>query len=728
MLKIFIISFIFILSTFSISQSSIIKGTIVDDADNPIIGANVFLVGTVLGDASDEKGQFYISNIPHGKFNLSITVIGFEEKTIHVETKIDESYDLEKIVLKSMPLNTQPIVVTASKYKQKIQNVPVSINTINRMELENRNSITIDEALKYVPGINMNRDQVNIRGSNGFSQGVGSRVMMLIDGVPYITGDTQGLVFEAIAVNQVENIEIVKGAGSALYGSSAIGGVINIITKSISDKTEFGFKLYGGLYSDPYYDQWKWTDKTQFLYGTKVSYSTKMDKMGIRFAAAQDKDDSYRRNGWKERYNFGGKLEFEFSPFEKLTISGNYMDQKRGNFLYWKDLQHALEPTSSQLDESIHSSRFYISPIFRKVNSPTNFYNIKAIWFHNNFDDNIDGDIDGGNQSTADNFYIDFQYNILLKNHFLTFGASPSINTVSSDIFGSRDGYGAATYIQDEIKWNDIWNTTIGGRIDYYDIDSVGTDYRINPKFGVVYKPSLTTIIRTSIGTGFRAPSMAEAFTNTNVSGIPVVSNTNLKSEKSISWEIGLNQILSTNMVTDVAIFYNQYKDLIEGFVKRDSLERAEYIKFKNIHDARIIGFDSKISGQILNNSVMYNIGYTYLDAQDLSINDFLKYRPRHLFYTGTVFNIHDFQVGMDYRFIKRYDRIDNELAAYIDDAEVRGDAHIVDVRIIKQLKIGSLPLKISLQINNFLQYNYIDLIGSIAPIRNFIFTLETSL
>jgi outer membrane receptor for ferrienterochelin and colicins len=722
-MKIFIRTGLFIIFFLSsvFSQNSKIIGQILDENDSPIAGANVYIKGSVLGSATNDDGQFQINNVPVGNFTISINVIGFDEKNIDLSVNQGSENNLGKVTLTSSPLNSSPIVVTASRHNQNIREVPVSVSTIDKSEIELRNNISIDQALQYVPGISMNKDQINIRGSSGYSRGVGSRVMMLVDGVPYITGDTQGTVPEALAINQVENVEIVKGASSALYGSSAIGGVINIITKSIDENPVFNIKLYGGLYDDPYYDQWKWSSGSRYKHGIKAGYSQKFDNTGFRIAVAQDRDDSFRKNDWSNRINLGGKLEHEFSAFDKLTISGNYMDQKRGNFLYWESLDNALVPPQSQLNDKVHSTRFFISPAYRKVVSDSNYFNINAIWFHNYFDDNIDA----GNESTSDNLNLSFQYNISFDKHFLTFGLTAEFNKVSSNIFGTRQGIGTGLYIQDEIRWTKQWFTTFGARLDYFDIDKLGSEISVNPKIGVVFQPSSLTTFRSSFGTGFRAPSMAEAFTSTVASGITVIPNENLKPEKSYTAEFGWNQIISDIINTDVALFYSRYFDLIESGFTEELKAR-----FDNVTDAEISGIDFALHFNVFNKSINSKIGYTFIEPRNITLDksEYLKYRPRHLLYMNAYWKYKDFNAGVDYRYISKYDKIDEEFARLIADGDERIAVNVVDVQISQNFKIGNFPLKTSFQINNLLQYNYIDLIGSIAPIRNFIFSLETSL
>jgi iron complex outermembrane receptor protein len=708
-----------------LARGATVTGRLVDANAMPVAGANIFLEGTVLGGASDDNGVFRVTNIPAGNFILKITMIGFEQKELMIATSDTSRINLGQINLTEAPLQTQPIVVTASKYEQNLQDVPVSISTVTAQEINYRNSTTVDEALKYVSGVNMNRDQVNIRGSNGYSYGVGSRVMLLVDGVPYITGDTQGASFESIPVNHIERVEIQKGAGSTLYGSNALGGVINILTKQISEQPDIQIQLYGGIYDRPYYEQWNWSAKARYISGIRADFSQKINSTGLRFSFVRDEDDSYRKNDWQLRYNIAGKLEYDLSPYDHVSISANFMDQNRENFLYWKNLDRALEPAEDQLGEQAKSQRYFIAPVYRKVLKNKKFYKLSAIWYHNRFKDNIGLT---GNSSDADYGNIEFQYNLFLGSHFVTTGITPSYSAVSSDIFGSREGYILAAYVQDELKLNEQWRFTFGIRFDYFNIDELRSDNSISPKAGVVYKPAPGSAYRASFGSGFRAPSMAEAFTSTTAGGLIVQPNKNLKPEHSISAEAGWNRIFSTYVMTDIALFYNYYWDLIEGGFIEDENQLNNFIRFDNITEARVFGAEASLNWQILRDKLIYRLGYTYTNSRDIKAGMDLKYRPEHLLYHNIRYRMGIYWFSADYRYLSRFNNIDQTFAQIIPDAEERVPVHVVDLRISADLRFQETSLEVSLQLNNLFQYNYVDVIGTLAPVRNYVLTLKASL
>ncbi|GAB4375906.1 MAG: hypothetical protein Kow0042_21680 [Calditrichia bacterium] len=712
------------------AQTAEIHGKVVDENQQPLPAANVYLSGTVLGSATSSSGEFYIKNVPPGEFTLVITVIGYNQKNLKMRVEESRLYELGTIALNPSPLTGEQVVVTATKYWQNVQDVPVSMATLTRGELRSRNTITLDQALRYVSGVNMASNQVNIRGSSGYSMGTGSRVLFLLDGIPFLTGDTREINYETIPIYLVDHVEVLKGAGSALYGSSALGGVINIITHDIDQTPRYYAKVYAGMYAEPGHEEWKWTENDQYLSGASFSFSRRLGevgspsnwgKVGIQLGGARDVDDSYRQNNWRRRWSGSGKVQWDINSFQRLTIAGNYMTQKRGNFLFWRDLNHPLLAGPGQEDDWVESTRSYVTTHYRNILGENKYLTVRGIWFRNRFEDTVS---EGGrNVSFSQNVNGELQYNTQLGTTLITTGFEGSAQMAESDLFGDHEGWGAAVYLQAEKKFNSRWQTTLGARMDYFDMSSMESGFSINPKFGLVYRPMAATAIRTSVGLGFRAPSMAEAFTSTVTSGVRVIPNLELKPEKSVYTELGWNQYLSRYLVADAAAFYSHFTDLIEGTF----LESSE-IQFQNITRARVLGVETNVNGRILNNFLNFSVGYTYVDSRDLDTDEYLNFRPRHLFQSNLAINWRFLRLSTDYRFVSRWDRIDEKFLIIVNNADKRVPIHVVDMQVIAKFHFTGIPFQSSFQINNLLDYNYVDMVGSLAPMRHYIVTLEVGL
>jgi outer membrane receptor protein involved in Fe transport len=252
-------------------------------------------------------------------------------------------------------------------------------------------------------------------------------------------------------------------------------------------------------------------------------------------------------------------------------------------------------------------------------------------------------------------------------------------------------------------------------------MDSVDSDNQLNPKIGMVFKPFKNFSVRSSLSRGFRAPSLAVVFTSTVAGGFRVISNTDLLPEKSTYFELGLNHLFQNRLVFDAAYFHTRLSDLIEA----DFLPSGD-VQFQNITSATVNGLEGTVSGQFIPRYLGISVNYTYVNATDDNTGEFLQFRPRHLFYLSTRSEFNHFEFLVDYRFIKRYDRIDDNFAAIIEDGDERVDAHVVDLRLTYPFTAGKIPFRLTFQISNALRYYYTDLIVSLAPLRRTSLTLET--
>ena len=362
MKNIFLILFLFPL-VFITAQTGILTGKVINEKGQPVFGASVLIVGTVRGASADENGNFEIKNLPEGTYSIQVSAISYERKTLN-NILINESTKTITIILTEALIQTEQIIVSAGKYEQRVQDLTVSTAVLQPEVISKRNHLTFDDLLRYVPGVQMNLEQVSIRGSSGYSKGAGARVLVALNGLPMYSGDNGDIVWEMIPVADIERIEIIKGPASSLYGSTAIGGVINIITKSSVKKPITNFRSYFGVYDKPTYDVWDWNSSFRQFYGAELTHSNSYENLGYTFSFKKFDNDSYRQNDFTKRYLVYVKLNYDLTKENKLTFFANYLSMNRGNFLYWKDSRNALVPKDEDNGNIVKSNRIFTGLIY----------------------------------------------------------------------------------------------------------------------------------------------------------------------------------------------------------------------------------------------------------------------------------------------------------------------------------------------------------------------------
>lgn len=213
-------------------QTGTIRGRISSDGrGDPVPFANVQVEGTGIGIAADENGRFTLKNVPSGEQSIKVSFIGYS--TYITEVKVPPGGELRmEVLLKEENLDLNEIVVTGTRTAKGITDSPVIVNLINSKDLDQVVAVNLSEGLKFQPGLRVETDcqtcnytQLRINGlQGGYSQ-------ILVNSRPIFSALTGLYGLEQIPVNMIERIEVVRGGISALYGSSAIGGTVNVITK-----------------------------------------------------------------------------------------------------------------------------------------------------------------------------------------------------------------------------------------------------------------------------------------------------------------------------------------------------------------------------------------------------------------------------------------------------------------------------------------------------------------
>lgn len=695
------------------SQTYSVRGVVTDSTENPLPGVNIILVGTNYGAASDINGKYEITNLKPGTFKIEFSAIGYESYTNDDLIMIDKPVILN-VRLKNKIIVTSEILVTAGKYEQRLSEMPVSVVVISGRELQ-KNYFNIDEALRYVPGVSMSEEQISIRGSSGYNKGAGTRVLITIDGVPFYTGDTGEIIWEQIPITDIERVEVIKGPASSLYGSTAIGGVINIITKKVTKQALTYVQAYGGFYGKPSYSEWEWQNGVRTFYEATITHSNSINNFGYSFSFKKLDDDSYRKDDFKKRLLGYAKLDYNITDVSSVSLLADFLHMNRGNFLYWKNSHNVLIQNEVDQNKTVESNRLFLSLIYKQGLSENISGEFKSSYYFSKFD----GRGVVLTTSKANLFRDELLMNFKLpQNIILISGVEVSYATVKSNMFSNPNFFTAAFYSQAEYKGIKNLAATIGFRYDYIKIDSLLGANAYTPRVGLNYFILKELIWRGSFGTGFRAPTPAEVFTTSDVGvGISVKENLNLKPETSISFETGLKYIPSRNFSFDLALFHTDYDNFIEP-----QFTSASEIQFINVIKATIQGFEIVSDVSIIPDKLILSAGYTYTDAMNTNLNVPLKYRPKHLLYINAEYNPSPFEFRADFRFWSKVEEIDNQIVelGLVPDGELRVPVYILDLRAGYNFIIGGYPLSLFVSAKNLLNYNYIEFIGNLRPIRSF--------
>ena len=236
-----------------IAQKGSISGKVTDSANgNPLIGANVIIDETSQGAASDAKGRYAIKELNPGSYTIRVSYIGYRDYMENIEVIDSEKKSLD-LALQPEAIEMETYVVTASRRRERVEDAPAAISVISKREIRRESNTNLGDYLKGTKGIDFTQsgiDSYNMT-ARGFNSSFSSRLLTLTDGrmanVPSLRLTAYNVI--PVSFEDVEQIEVVLGPSSALYGPNAHSGVLNIVTSSPLRSTGTSINIQGGLLS-----------------------------------------------------------------------------------------------------------------------------------------------------------------------------------------------------------------------------------------------------------------------------------------------------------------------------------------------------------------------------------------------------------------------------------------------------------------------------------------------
>ncbi len=725
----------------SSGQNAIVSGFVYDHHSGKALpGVNITL-DKLSGTITGKNGEYTIQTIL-GEHTIKFSYIGYQsiKKNIHVNAGKNNLADIH---LKPIAFELNPTVISASKYEQRLSDVTVSMEVIKPEFIEHQQASQLDEVLDLLPGVDVLDGQANIRGGSGYSFGTGSRVMMLLNGLPMLTGDASDVKWEFLPIENTGQAEVIKGASSSLYGSSALNGVINLRTAwpEISPVTELA--IWGGMFMTPARRELSWWwDHNPYLGGLRFSYMKKAGKLDIVTGAAIYSDQGYREENHKSygRANLGLRYHFDVLKGLNAGFFSSVQYQELSDFLIWIDADSGAYMQNPATITPTHGYRFNIDPFITLYDNHKGKHSLKTRFYSvdNRFDDNPD------KNNASDIYYTEYHYNVSFLNELLlTAGISYNYTNGKAQLYGDHFGSSKAVFIQLNRKFFGLLSGSLGFRWEHHSIDNKDPDSRPVIRTGMNYQISDNIFLRASFGQAYRYPSVAEKYTATGLGSLNIFPNPELKPETGWSTELGIKRRIDLNNFDgfiDIAGFWSEYNEMMEfvfGVYKPDSVPypTLDHVGFKsiNIGKARINGAEVTLTGKGTTGKVNWQFlaGYTYMNPVDLSSDtsnhQILKYRYHHSAKGNITLNYNKFNAGVTIVYRSFMERIDEAFEEKILGQEIlprlkeyrqehdKG-AVIFDFSLGYQLFPSST---ISFIIKNLFNKEYMGRPGDIRPPRN---------
>lgn len=629
--KFFSTAFLCCIANILFAQMSL-SGKVVTESGKPVPDANVWLEYTNIGTSSDSNGSFSLRNVPNGKYILRASSLNYDGARLQVE---NSGADIQ-LTLKDSPLKLNEVVVTGTGTHNKLKNSPIAVDIISQKELKNVSFSTFENMMaSLTPSLSFTP---NAMGSNLQLNGLSNRyVLILIDGKK-LAGDVSGNIdLSRINMQNIKRIEILKGAASSLYGSEAIGGVINIITDKPKEKISVN--------SNTRYAEWG-----QFTQSLNIDINTKW----------LSSSTSYQRNqadGWQlnsQEINKSGQLVDTY----KQPVNPYYADVLSQRFTVNANKSLSMYAEGSLFDRKLKRSADYVYSLkYEDYSIGTGakyIFKNKAIINLDMYTDNFDYlrvyTADNKTYKVGDETLERRQkyYDVNLKSTLnagnwnrITLGSQYQLNYLDSknDIAdGSRDVYTLSFYAQDEIHLLDRKLQLVPG-IRYVYNETFKN--RLTPKMAAMYSLDHFNF-RASYAAGYRAPDLKYLFSNTeskasNGKTTLVLANRNLSPESSNYYSLNA-EYFNSFFNLSVNGYINDVKNLIKLVdlypIPTEYENKFDNVKrYANASKVKIKGVDINLNSYF-GYGLSLGLGYSYVDTKDYDTGNQLEKISRH---TGTV-------------------------------------------------------------------------------------------
>jgi iron complex outermembrane receptor protein len=718
----------------------VVTGVVTDSQSGETLAGVYVIWGRSTGMTTD-SGGFYSFTAGPGQVNIEFRFIGYSTRTETLRPGTRDTVVLN-ISLEPESQFLDQVVVSADRMEQKRSDLTVSMDVIRSEQIFRTHITDAQELITKTPGIEVLDGQASVRGGSGFSYGAGSRVLALIDGLPMMAPDAGNVKWNFLPLENLSQVEIIKGASSVLYGSSALNGVINFRTADASNIPVTTFFTEAGLYDNPPNNDWKWWTTPRLSGNASFSHLQKVRNTDIGLGLSLSSDRGYRKYNDESVGRISLRLKHHSDRVEGLKYGLNITGGKsyKTDFVLWEDAQDGglKQDTStvSRLHGYYFSADTYVS--FGKRGKVRHDFRMRVQASENRFP------VRSANNSGTLSLYGEYQFWYGFSDHIsMTAGLAETAGLIRSNFYGDHRGLNLAGFAQAELRLFDRLKVTGGIRVEQNILD--GEPDRIVPVFrtGLNYQAAEFTFLRASFGQGYRYPSVAEKHASTTLGSVRIFPSPSVKPESGWSSEAGIMQAFMFGRIRgegDLSLFLSQNRDMIEYIfgVHQDPGSDSSGLGFKatNIEQSRIWGAEVELhlSRPVGKITASLTGGYTFIRPMEInaytgkSKGIFLKYRRTHNGKIGLLAAGNRFEAGLDIFIRSKTLNIDNVflnpvsrdsiMPGFFDYWQDHNRGYLLmDCNAGVRIKRA---LKLSLAVRNLANIEYMGRPGDIQPHRNF--------
>lgn len=540
-------------------------------------------------------------------------------------------------------IDLERIVVTPSRIEETYGESGRKVDIISSRDLKYLNPKNLSEALEETPSITINdygslgaQKTINMRGSTA------SQVLVLVDGRPINSPRSGDVNFSTISLDNIDRIEVMHGPASSLYGSSAMGGVVNIIAKQPPEKGQ-KTKLLSSF-------------GTFRTYQEALSQGGRFGNFGYQLNSSYQSSEGHRDNSEFNAEDVNTKLTYALNPENKFTLQGGFYKDKLGT--PGKITDFDIDDKQKNL-KNFFDLNWSFKPDDRTGLSTKIYQNYDRLEFMEN--SNISSlDTSFGRATPLDKTIhttkargIDLQFSKqLFENYQGICGFNYVSNRNDSTASAKHEYTVRAGYLENQLNLTERFNIDFGARLDDY--SNFGT--QISPSLNLLYNLNDDSKLHFLLARSFRAPTFNDLYWPLSGGS---EGNPNLQPEKGITAEFGIEKKFSKFLKIGLTYFRSDYDKLIKWQEDLDKISRP-----KNIDSAIIQGVEQELQINPFDN-LEIDMGYTFLRAKDDKTGKFLTYQPEHkvnltLLYKGPA----GFNFGLKGEFVdRRFDKADNTIS-----------------------------------------------------------------